>query len=176
MSEAAVIADASTKPEAKPVLRRQKMRFKHKLMLIIFSLVMMGLLRTGFMFFVIGMLPTVVAYLYDITKQKYLFRSIFASNLTGILPFIGELLQNGPSNNAVLQKVMSAEFTWIIIYGSAFIGWLLVKVCPMIAQMFIVGYNQSLLERYENLQKRIESEWGVEVTQFNQLGQPTTEA
>lgn len=150
----------------KQTFTRPKMRFKYKLLLIIISIVMMGLLRTGFMFVIIGLLPSIVAHYFDITKHRYLFRTIFASNMTGILPFIGQLLQHGPSNGA-LQKIMGSGFAWFIIYGSALIGWMLVKICPMIAQVGIAGYHQSQLARFERLQKRIESEWGPEVTQFS---------
>ncbi len=124
-------------PAGKAPPRRQKMRFKYKLLLIVSSLAMMGLLRTGFMFVIIAMLPSIVAYYFDVTKQRYLFRSIFASNLSGLLPFIGQLLQHGPSSNGVLQKVMGSSFTWFMVYGAAMMGWLLVKVCPLIAQMMI---------------------------------------
>ena len=77
----------------------RKMRFKHKLMLILFSLLMMALLRTGFVFFVIGMLPAIVAYYMDVSKYRYTFKSIFAANLSGMLPFITKIIATGPSSS-----------------------------------------------------------------------------
>jgi hypothetical protein len=168
---AATETNPAETPEAavgKAPPRRPKMRFKYKLLLIVSSLLMMGLLRTGFMFVIIAMLPSIVAYYFDVTRQRYLFRAIFSSNLSGLLPYIGQLLQHGPSNGT-LQNIMGSSRSWIIIYGAALMGWLLIKICPLIAQMMISGYHQSQLTRFERLQKRIESEWGPEVTQFSQI-------
>lgn len=147
----------------------RKMKFKHKFLLIIFSLLMMGLLRTGFVFFVIGMLPAIVAYYMDVTKMRYTFKSVFAANLSGMMPYITKIIHNGPSST-LLQEVMGNSMTWIIIYGSAMVGWMLVKVCPMVAQTMVAGVHQTQLKRYEWLQKKLEGEWGPEVKQFSGEG------
>jgi hypothetical protein len=142
------------------------MRFKHKFLLITFSLLMMGLMRTGFVFFVIGMLPAIVAYYMDISKYRYTFKTIFAANLAGMMPFITKLLAHGPSST-VLQEIMGNGFNWLIIYGSAISGWLLIILCPMISQIMVVGVNQTQFMRYDMLRKKLESEWGEEVKQFS---------
>lgn len=147
----------------------RKMSFKHKLLLIVFSLLMMGLLRTGFVFFVIGMLPAIVAYYMDVTKMRYTFKSVFAANLSGMMPYITKIIHNGPSST-LLQEVMGNSMTWVIIYGSAMVGWMLVKVCPMVAQTMVAGVHQTQLKRYEWLQKKLEGEWGPEVKQFSGEG------
>ena len=150
----------------KKTVNRQKMRFKHKFLLISFSLLMMGLMRTGFVFFVIGMLPCIVAYYMDISKNRYTFKSIFAANLAGMMPYITKILVAGHSSTQ-LEEIMGSGFNWVIIYGSAMMGWLLILVCPMIAQIMVVGVNQTQFLHYEGLRKKLESEWGDEVKQFS---------
>ena len=145
---------------------RPKMRARNKLLLIIFGLLLMALLRTGFVFLIIGLLPSFVAYFMDVSKHRFAFRTIFACNLSGMLPYIGKMLAHGPSS-AMLQDIMSHATNWIIIYMSALIGWLLIQVCPMIAQIFITGFHQTQISRMKALQKKIEGEWGPEVTQFS---------
>lgn len=146
--------------------KRQKMRFKHKLILIVFSLLMMAFLRTGFVFFVIGMLPCIVAYYMDVSKHRYIFKSIFSSNLSGMMPFITRIIHEGPSSS-LLQEIMGDATNWIIIYGAALMGWLLVKVCPIITQSMVKGIHQTQIMRYEWVQKKLENEWGDEVKQFD---------
>jgi hypothetical protein len=162
------MADATTATAEKPkaTVTMVKLRFKHKLILIIFCLVMVVFLRTGFVFFVIGMLPCIVAHYMDITKHRYTFRSIFAANLSGMLPFISRIIEQGPSS-ALLQETMGNAANWMIIYGAAFVGWLLVKLCPIVARQIVLGINRSQIKRYEWLQKKLESEWGPEVAQFS---------
>ncbi len=143
-----------------------RMRLKNKLFLILFSLLMMGILRTGFVFFVIGMLPAIVAHYMDISKYRYTFKSIFAANLSGMMPFITKIIATGPSST-LLQETMGSLTTWITIYGAALIGWLLIKICPMIAQIMVSGVHQTQILRYDWLQKKLESEWGDEVKQMS---------
>lgn len=157
------------KTEKKKTLSTQglrKMRFKHKLLLIVTSLIMIVFLRTGFVFFVIGMLPAIVAYYMDVTKHRYTFRCILFSNLSGMLPFITRVISEGPSST-LMQEIMGNSVTWITIYGAAMVGWLLILVCPMLAQAMVHGVHQTQLRRYEWLQKKLESEWGPEVMQFS---------
>jgi hypothetical protein len=143
-----------------------RMKLKNKLFLILFSLLMMGILRTGFVFFVIGMLPAIVAHYMDVSKYRYTFKSIFAANLSGMMPFITKIIFTGPSST-LLQETMGSLTTWITIYGAALIGWLLIKICPMIAQIMVSGVHQTQILRYDWLQKKLESEWGDEVKQMS---------
>lgn len=161
---------SSAKPDKKEKAAasggKAKMRFKHKLLLIIFSLAMMVLLRTGFVFFVIGMLPCIVAYYMDVSKHHYTFKTVFAANLSGMMPFITKIIAAGPSS-AQLQAIMGDITSWVMIYGAALIGWLLILVCPMVAQALVAGLHQTQFARYDWLQKKLESEWGAEVRQFS---------
>ena len=168
MSSAATSDASSEKPamgSSKKIVKH-KMRFKHKFFLILFSIVMMGLLRTGFVFFIIGMLPCIVAYYMDVTRFRYTFKSVFAANLSGMMPYITKIIHDGPSS-ALLQEIMGNGMNWFIIYGSAMIGWLLIKVCPMLALTMVTGVHQTQFIRYDWLQKKLESEWGEEVKQFS---------
>ena len=149
---------------------RKPLKLKHKILLVVISLVLMGLLRTGFMFLIIGLLPSIVSYYIDISADRYMFKTILACNLCGMLPFIEKMLHHGPSN-AVLQEVMGDFTNWFIIFGSALLGWLIVEVCPLIAQKLIVGFNQTQITRIERLQKKIEREWGSEVKELSETGE-----
>lgn len=160
------MAKEESSKTVKMVGGRPAMSGKNKALLIIFSLVMMALLRTGFVFFVIGMLPCIVAHLMDVSKQRYTFKSIFAANLSGMMPYITRMMERGPSSTT-LEAIMGNSFTWIVIYGSALMGWLLVRFCPMLAQVMVKGMHQTQIMRYEWVQKKLENEWGDEVRQFD---------
>ena len=149
------------------ILKRPPMRFKYKLLLIVISLFGMAVLKTGFLFVIVALLPSIIAYYMDVSAQHYVFKTIFACNLTGFLPYLEKLVRHGPSKGA-LQVVMNDPHTWIVIIGSSFIGWLLVKVCPIIAQFTVAGFTQTQINSIQNMQSKIEKEWGHEVTQFSQ--------
>lgn len=151
--------------------KRKNMTLKQRLLLLIISIVLMGVLRTGFMFVIIGLLPSIVAYYMDVTAERHSFKTIFACNLAGLMPFIGKMLHQGPSS-ALLQEIMGSGLNWVMIYGAAFFGWLLIELCPMIAQVMVSSFNQTQVSRIERLQKKIECEWGSEVTQLNNPDYP----
>lgn len=142
-----------------------RMRGRNKFLLILFSLLLMALLRTGFLIFLMGMLPSIVVYFFDRSPHRYTFRTIFACNLSGCLPFLGHMLEYGPSD-ASLHEATSSALTWFLMYGSAAMGGLLIAFTPQIASVMITGLHQTQVARLQRLQNRIEAEWGKEVTQF----------
>lgn len=150
-------------PEAKP---RRRMGKKAKIILIIASLLMMGFLRTGFLFIIIAMMPSIVMYYVDVSRKRYMFKTIFACNLSGLMPFIGKMVTWGPSS-IVMQDIMGTGTNWVIIYGSALMGLLMIRTAPTIAHTLISGFHQTQIAMLGRYQKRIEMEWGEEVTQFS---------
>lgn len=144
---------------------RKGMSKKWKFLLILFTLVSMAFLRTGFVFILIAMLPSIVIYYLDQSNQRYVFRSIFYSNCSGLLPYIAQLIKWGPTSGN-LQEIMYSSTTWIVIYGAAFIGYLLTIVAPLMAQAMIGSLNQTQVRGLQRAQKKIEKEWGHEISKF----------
>ncbi len=145
---------------------RPRMSKRNRILLIIASLAMMAMFRTGFIFVIIAMMPSIVTYYIDASRKRYVFKTIFACNLSGVMPFIGKILFYGPSSS-VMQTIMGDAGNWLLVYGSALIGLLMVRVMPMIAHTLIGGFHTTQIARLSKNQKRIENEWGDEVTQFS---------
>jgi hypothetical protein len=158
-SEAAAPA-APTKPG------RPKMRRRNKILLVLLSLVLMGVFRTGFLFIIISMMPSIVTYYMDMSRRRYTYKTIFACNLSGLMPFIGKMISEGPTSST-MQEVMGNAHNWFIIYGAALIGLMMVRIAPAIAYAMISGFHSTQVARLTQNQKRIENEWGPEVTQFS---------
>ncbi len=154
---------ADTKKEEKP--KRKGMRKKWKILLILFTLFSMAFLRTGFVFIFIAMLPSIVVYWLDQSEHRYLFRSIFYCNCSGLLPYLAKLIKWGPTSGN-LQEIMDSASTWIIVYGAAFVGYLLTIIAPLAAQALIGGMHQTQVRGLQRAQKKIEKEWGNEITKF----------
>ena len=162
-------ADAQASMQSKKTAvspRRGKMKGRNKLLLIILSLIMIAVLRTGFLFVLIALLPSIVAYYMDITAEHYSFKTVFICNLSGVLPFIARILHHGPSN-AMINSIMGSGMIWFTVYGAALVGLWLVYICPMVAQVMIGRFHNTQVNRLELLQKKIENEWGREVTQLD---------
>ena len=146
--------------------KRPPMRRRTRILMFLGGFVLMGVLRTGFMFIIIALLPAIVTYYIDQSKRQYIFKTIFACNLSGVMPFIARMLHEGPSPST-MEDIMGSADNWLLIYGSALFGFMLIRIGPMIAHTMINGFHRTQVARLSRNQKRIENEWGQEVTQFS---------
>src|SRR6478609_8727203 len=89
-------ATPAAEAPAIPAKTRRYMTGRGRIILIIASLVLMALFRTGFVFLIIGLLPSIVAYYMDVTRPHFTFKTIFCFNLSAMMPYIGKILSFGP--------------------------------------------------------------------------------
>lgn len=151
--------------EKKAKKEKKKGSFLTTLMMITGSIGMILVFHTGFIFFVIGILPSIVAFYLDRTSKRNNYHTVLACNLSGVIPFMAQMLREGRSN-AYTTELMSDAGNWLIIYASAGFGWILVYATPLFAQFLITMFHQGQIMRYEALQERIIKDWGPEVAHF----------
>ena len=144
---------------------RRRMGGKYKIILILFCLLSMAFLRTGFIFIIVGMLPSIVAYYVDQGPHRHTFKTIFYCNTAGMLPYIAQLIEYGPRSSNI-QGIMDHPLTWMVVFGAALGGLLLTLLGPIVAEMLLSSLHQTQIRSLQRAQKRIEKEWGSEITRF----------
>lgn len=148
--------DKSTEPT------KQKLGLRAKFIVIFGSFAMIAMFHTGFMFFIVAMLPAIIAHYLDQTRSRFRFNTVTACNLSGVMPFMHHMVQQGRSNS-VVTEMMSDISNWLIIYAAALFGWFLVYITPIISSIIIKTFHEGQIARYESLQKRLIDDWGPEV-------------
>lgn len=162
-----------SKKESKADSKEPKRRHgKAIFVLIIVSIIMIAVFRLGYIFFLMAMLPSVVAFYIDITPARSTFHTVFACNLSGVLPYLGRMMTS-TSDNAI-SLIMTDTMNWLIVYTAAGVGWLLVFAGPMAAQFFIQSMHQRHVSRLQSMQERILAEWGQEVEEASKPNMPQT--
>jgi len=161
----------TTKPSSEAPQRKSK---KATIFLVLLSLVMVVVFRLGFIFILLAMLPTVVAFYIDLSKSRFTFHTVFACNLAGVLQFVPQIVTSTASSGSVSQ-IMGNTFNWLIVYSAAGIGWILVYAVPMAAQIFINNMHQRQISRLERMQDRILEEWGRDVEEASNPKPPTSD-
>lgn len=162
------MAKGNTSGKKKEETQKSKGSVLTTIFLIIISLVLIITMRTGFIFIVLSMLPTIIAYYMDRKRPRTKFHTVFACNLSGTFPFLMELIREGKNASSYTTEIMSNMVNWLIIYSSAGFGYLLLATTPFLAQLLISMVNKGQIARFESMQERIIKEWGNEVSHLRQ--------
>jgi hypothetical protein len=140
---------------------KSKKRFR---ILLALSIVGIVLLKLSFIFFLIGMMPAMVAYMVDHDKHKYIFSTVTALNFAGVFPEVMDIVAQGSTFNAIKAKLSDA-LVWFSMYSAAGLGWALVWLSPLLVAIVLEGIYRGRILHMENVQKKLEEEWGKEIDQ-----------
>lgn len=113
---------------------------------------------------VLGMLPTIAAYIWDRSKDKMTAFTVGAMNLAGCFPFLLELwLTEGHDINTAFGKFEEIR-TWIVIYLAAMIGWMIDWAMTGIIASIMVQKGQYRMQDIRKIKEKLIERWGPEVT------------
>ncbi len=126
------------------------------------SLIMILLFKHSFIFFLAGMLPSIVARLVDKTRDRLYFTIVSGFNFAGVAPFMIDLWNQGNTAAAVQQTANNA-YAWLVMYGTASLGWLLIIFTPSVIHSILAAISNSKVVNLEKEQRELIEEWGPEV-------------
>ena len=112
---------------------------------------------------VIGMIPTLVAYIIDLTPGRYAARCVAGLNIAGVVPFLNRLWES-TNDMASAINIITDVYAWLAFYAASGIGWLLFASLPGI----VASFKTYSAKRHANaLRSRLEElkeEWGEEIS------------
>ena len=147
-----------------PPKKTQKKRSKMLIpMLIVGSLTAVVLIQHSFMFFLAGMLPSIVAFIVDRSSHGRIFKIVTLFNLAGVFPFLLDIVWLHNNNYTAMQSKMGDPTVWFIMFFSAGIGWCMVWATPYLVMGILKGVQQGRIMHLESIQRRLEKEWGPEI-------------
>jgi hypothetical protein len=114
--------------------------------------------------FMLGMVPTLVAYLADTDIRKRSAHCMAILNLAGVIPVLTWLWQNGATRSAA-AGLLSDPMNWLLMYGSAGLAALLISGMPVVVNHALGLHNARQAKILEKELSRLSEEWGVGVTQ-----------
>jgi hypothetical protein len=134
------------------------------------KLVMTGLLMLpvvavllpSFIVLTANMAPTVVAYVVDRSREKYLAITVGLLNICGTLPALAGLWQQDQSYAAALD-IAGNPLHWLMAYGAAAIGWVIYLGLPPILGHYYGITSQARLLNHQRKQQILVEAWGDEV-------------
>lgn len=121
------------------------------------------------MVLVVGMLPTLVAYVVDRDPDKPAPVAVGALNICGVTAYLIDLWTTGHTL-AGAARILGDATAWLVMYGAAAIGWVIYTMIPPLVAMWMAGRARARITVLRERQADLVAEWGAEVA-----GQPGEE-
>jgi len=108
---------------------------------------------------VVGMPPTIVAWIIDRSYQKSATYCVAGMNFCGLFPYLMDLWLGTHSMRAA-SEIVTDVFALGVIYGAAAFGWMIFVAVPPVIGTFLTVMTQRRIGVLRNLQREIIQEWG----------------
>jgi hypothetical protein len=107
----------------------------------------------------VGMAPTLVAWIIDRTPKKYAAFCVGGMNFTGVFPSILKLWNLNPDVKTAIA-VSFNPFDLTVMYGAAAFGWMLYQAIPPVVAAMIAVSAQHRIAQLRSRQRELIKEWG----------------
>lgn len=110
-----------------------------------------------------GMIPSMIAYIFDTTRKKSKAKTVSYMNLAGCF-IVGMELWSGDNSIDAAIGIFLQPVNWVVMYGMGMAGWILIKCLnPFITSYLRLNY-QIQQRNLRKRRKQLLSEWGEPVT------------
>lgn len=110
----------------------------------------------------VGMLPTLVSFIVDMTPGRYACRCVAGLNVAGVAPFIDKLW-GGHNDLAGAMNIIGDTLAWLAFYGSAGFGWILFMSLPGVVATGRTLNARRVVHNLRAKQEELAEEWGLSV-------------
>ncbi|MEM7047648.1 MAG: hypothetical protein AAF442_08395 [Pseudomonadota bacterium] len=114
----------------------------------------------------VGVMPSVLAYMLDRLQPRYGFAMVAIFNTAGIIPIVVSYVLKRFNSDLATDDIGVSLFSAqniIIIWGSAFIGYLIFLVVPRMINQYHLRQSQQEVKKMQERQAELRVEWGDEV-------------
>ena len=111
---------------------------------------------------VIGMAPSIVAFIIDKHPRKVMARAIGYLNFAGALPYALKLWTGQNTISGVMELVLEPT-ALMIMYSAAAVGWILNFIMAPIMSAYLAVRHESRARSIGIRQEELIKEWGSEV-------------
>jgi hypothetical protein len=108
----------------------------------------------------VGMLPTLVSFIVNMTPGRYACRCVAGLNVAGVAPFIDKLW-GGHNDLTGAMNIIGDTLAWLAFYGSAGFGWVLFMSLPGVVATARTLNARRIVHNLRAKQEEIGQEWGL---------------
>ena len=111
---------------------------------------------------VVGMAPTLGAFIADRTPGRYLTKCVAGMNFAGVFPLVYQLWMT-QNNMATAITTVTDMYAWLVMYSAGAVGWLLFLGFPGVVSMYRALNAQRRIYVLREQQKDLINEWGESI-------------
>lgn len=141
---------------------RRPMGLWRKLLLSMLLLPFAALFLPTLVVLLLGLLPTLGAYVADRGREKHLAVTVGLLNICGCLPALFDLWATGQSYNAMSMAIQDV-YNWLVAYGAAGCGWLIYLSMPPFVHTYYKVASEARIQMLRRAQRKLIELWGEEV-------------
>ena len=112
-----------------------------------------------FILLIVGLSPSVVAFLIDRTPKKYATFCVGGMNISGVFPAFLNLL-NGDNSIAGVTSILTNPFEMTFIFAAAGLGWLIYFAFPPVLKSLLTILAQHRISILRGEQRQLIKDWG----------------
>jgi len=111
----------------------------------------------------VGMIPTIVSYIIDLTPGRYAARCVAGLNIAGVVPFLNRLWTSTNDLPAAII-IVTDVYAWLAFYAASGVGWLLFTSLPGIVASFKTYSAKRNANALRARLEELKGEWGEEIS------------
>ena len=139
---------------------KPKKKLSRRSLVTLAAIIMSGLVAIPTaMVFIVGMLPTIVAFIIDKTNGKTKARTVGFSNLVGVFVVVMDLWKTEHSIDYAFSILLD-PYNWLYMYLSAAVGWGINIFFRWSAKKYIHARGIAALKKLRKKRYKLETEYG----------------
>ncbi len=169
-----MVAKAKKQTPRRGARRKTAIELRAVMYLFLLAVILLAALPSAIVL-AVGIVPTIVALIVDLTPGRYLTRCVAGLNVAGVSPFIHNLW-SGDNDITSAIGIVTDTFAWLVIYGASAIGWLLFLGLPGAVAVFQTLNSKRQIYLLQDRQKNLLEEWGDSIRSPTELARNAAEA
>lgn len=143
------------------MVNRTKMPFKARLLVVFLLIVGAAFLPITLVLFV-GMLPSLIAFMVDMTRSKSLALTVTLMNFISCFPFLMDVAA-GPMDLTIAYQTLMEPINVVIMFAGAGAGYFLDWSMAGMSNVIMISRARNRLNHIEKRHDELIRRWGKEV-------------
>ncbi|MCZ4280792.1 hypothetical protein O4H49_08385 [Kiloniella laminariae] len=110
------------------------------------------------------MVPSLVAFIVDRNKQRYLTMTVGLPNFCGILPALTSLWERGQTFDGAFSGIAD-PWNMMVAYSAAGFGWMVYFGVPVVVSSYLSISTEGKIKQVRKYQEDLVEAWGESVRQ-----------